>query len=943
MVASDGVRIGDFPRTGRPSRGAANLGLLDIEPLGRQAECGLIDDLLERGAAETSGVLVIRGEAGIGKSTLLHYARRRARDAGFTVLGCRGLESESQLSYSGLADLLRPLTDRLDELPDGQAAELAAALALGPPAEGNRFAVAVGTLALLGLAAGSGPVLLTVDDLHTLDRLSAEAITFAARRLDAEGVVALFAVRDEALDPSSPPVGVSGLAELRLDGLTVEPGADLVLRSARTAVAAGVARQLVGAAAGNPLALVELSQRLSPEELSGRHPIDELALSTTLTQTLQQSVAHLPQDTIRALLALALSDVSDPDRILSAMHILNINGTSLDGAVDAGLLVWGRQLRFRHPLLRTAVRQQSSASAIRETHLALAAVAADHDESERAVWHRAAALVGPDEDTSELLARTAEQARGRGGPTAAARAYERAAALAARPERRFELLLAAARESTNAGSYDWALRLLARTTALPADSASRSEAVVMRAAIEQVCGSADTAHGLLNDVARQVALHDPGRASILLAGAALTAIQSGHLEPAMDEATRAMELAGPTATPLRSFCGGTWAVAAAFAGRLAEPSALLDVIADGSWQTLPQWPSLLPLALNAAICYQYEPAAIAVLDQLISQSRIGNAIGRLPVYLSLRAEAHARIGRWYEAHSEAVEALTLARETNQNLTISLVTLARLEACRGQEANCLSHLDEAMAEATRMGHGMAQFPREAARGLLHLGLGRAEQAIPPLERLTREADQIGFEQPAIYCWLPDLVEAYVKAGRIVDATALMPRFRRAAHTTGWTLAAAARCRGLLAPDGSYETHFADALTHHGTQMPFERARTELCLGERLRRSRRRAASLPWLDSATESFGRLGAQPWYEQARAESALAGGPRPAPEPDAIQRLSPREWQIATLVARGATNREVASSLFLSDKTVEAHLTRIYRTLGLRSRAQLAARVADL
>jgi ATP/maltotriose-dependent transcriptional regulator MalT len=921
---------------------ATNLGTGEAELLGREVECRLIDELLERAAAETSGVLVLRGEAGIGKSTLLHYARRRAHDAGFTVLGCRGLESESQLSYSGLADLLGPLNDRLDQLPDLQAAELAAALTLGPPAGGNRFAVAVGTLALLGLAAGSGPVLLTVDDLHALDRLSAEAITFAARRLDAEGVVALFSLRDEVHNPSWPTVDVNGLPELRLGGLTAEPGADLVLRSAHTAVAPAVARQLVGATAGNPLALVELSQRLSEDELSGRHPVDELALGTTLTQTLQQSIATLPPDTVRALLAVALSDLSDPNRILSALPTLEVSAASLEAAIDAGLLISGHQLRFRHPLLRAAVRRQCSASAIRETHLALAAVAADHGETERAVWHRAAALVGPDEETSESLATTAEQARGRGGPAAAARAYERAADLATRPERRFDLLLAAARESTNAGDYDWALRLLERTAGLAPDSASASEAVVMRAAIEQVSGSAETAHRLLSDLGRQIAPHDPRRAAVLLAGAALTAIQAGDLEPSIDEAATAVELAGPTATPIRAFCDGTRAVTGAFAGRLAEPSALLKVLADGNWQKLPQWPSLLPLAINAAICYQYEPAAITVLDQLISQSRIGNAIGRLPIYLSLRAEAHARIGRWNEAYSEAVEALTLARETNQNLTISVVTLARLEACRGQEANCLAHLDEAMAEAGRMGHAMAQFPREAARGLLHLGLGRAEQAILPLERLTREADRIGLDQPAIYCWLPDLVEAYVKAGRVADAAALMPRFERAAHTTGWSLSTAARCRGLLAADGSYETHFADALTHHGTQMPFERARTELCLGERLRRSRRRAAALPWLDAAADSFARLGAQPWYERAHAESALAGGPRPAPEPDAVQRLSPREWQIAILVARGATNREVASNLFLSDKTVEAHLTRIYRTLGLRSRAELAARMSD-
>jgi DNA-binding CsgD family transcriptional regulator len=905
--------------------------------LGRESECRTVDGLLSAALAGSSNATVVLGDLGVGKSTLLRYAVARADELGMQVLRCRGLEAESSLSYAGLADLLRPISTRIDRLPAPQATELRAALALGPPATGNRFLVYQAALGMLDAATDDGPVLLVVDDLQWVDRPSAEALLFAARRLGSEGVVALVAIRDDADKQNAlGDVDISGLDQLVLTGLSVEAGTDLVLSYARSPVSPGVARQLASITRGNPLALVQLSRRLPPQELAGTRPLRDLP-QTAVDEALRKALIDLPTPTSAALLVVACSDETAHRPMLAAMAEIGLTATDLEPAEIAGLLetdVAG--IRFRHPLMRSVVNRQASPAERRRVHRALALVAHHRGEPDREAWHAAAALTGPDDAAADALARTAADARDRGGPIAAARALERAAEVTARPDRRVELLSGAAREALTGGAYSWSLDVVRRIDPESATPARQVEVVALRAAVEQACGSAQTAHALLLDLGTRLMAADPAGGATLLAGAALAAIQAGQVELAVSPAAAAAAAVPRTPredSPAELLCAATLAVTRGYAAESSETfGAVLRVLADDSRPCLPLWPSILPFAIALAQARGHDDVARGVLESLVTQFRAASALGLLPIFLSQLAEQHFRDGRWYEAYAEALEALTLARETGQSSSgaHALVVLARLEACRGDEQSCLRHLRE--ATDPHSADDLVKFPREAARGLLELSLGRAEQAILPLLRLVLAEDRQGLHEPAMFSWLPDLIEAYVKTGRTAEATDLLSRFDTEAPPAAWTTAVAARCRGLLASDDAFEHEFAVALESHGAAMPFERARTELCLGERLRRSRRRAAALPVLDSAAAAFSRLGARPW-----AELAIAGGQRVLDAPDPARRLTPQELQIALLVSRGSSNREVATTLFLSEKTIEAHLTRIYRSLGVRSRGRLA------
>ena len=911
--------------------------------LGRDPECRSVDDLLASALLGRSSVTVVRGEIGVGKSTLLRYAAARADEMGLRVLRCRGLESESVLSYAGLADLLRPIGDRIDRLPVTQATELRAVLALGPPATGNRFVVYQAVLGMLAAAADDGPVLVAIDDLQWVDRPTAEALLFAARRLESEGVAVVLAIRDDAdRQPGRGEVDISGLSHLLLAGLSVQAGADLVLSSARSPVSPGVAQQLASITRGNPLALVELTRRLPVDELAGERPLQDLP-PTAADESLRRTLGGLPAPALAALLVVACSDESANQPLLTAMAEIGLAASDLEAGEVAGLLrVDTGGIRFRHPLMRSVVNREASASDRRRVHRVLALAAHRRGEPEREAWHRAAALTGPDESAADALAQTAADARGRAGPVAAARALERAADVTARPDRRIELLCGAAREALIGGAYSWSLDLVRRIDPAAAAPAKQAEVVALRAAVEQACGSAQTAHGLLLGLGTQLMPFDTAGASTLLAGAALAAIQAGQVTLAASPAAAAAAAVPRTAgggSPAELLCSATLAVVTGYAAGPSEGfGEILRALSEDCRPLLPRWPSVLPFGIALAQARGHDDVARHVIESLVAEFRASSALGLLPVFLTQLAEQHIRDGRWYEAYAEALEALSLARDTGQRSSVAhaLNVLARLEGCRGEEQECLRHLQEAAGDP-QSADDLVKFPREAARGLLELSLGRADQAILPLVRLVLAEDRQGLHEPAVFGWLPDLVEAYVKTGRTAEATALLPRFDTEADPAAWTTAVAARCRGLLADDDAFEAEFAFALENHGAALPFERARTELCLGERLRRARRRAAALPMLDSAADTFGRLGARPWAERARAELAIAGGERRPAGPGPAQRLTPQELQIALLVARGSSNREAAATLFLSEKTIEAHLTRVYRTLGVRSRWRLA------
>ena len=825
--------------------------------VGQEAECARVDALL----AGRGGVLVVRGGVGSGKSALLGYAAEHAGD--FAVLRTRAIESEAELPFAGLGDLLRPILTHLDELPEAQAAALAGALAIGPPVAADPFAVCAAALGLLAAAGEEQPLLVLVDDAQWVDRSSLQALVFAARRLEAEAVAVLFAVRDG----DATPLDGSGLEELRLG----PPGDDE---------------------------------------------------TRALERELAYEIDGLPEEAQRLLVIAAASNSGDVRAIRAAAKELGIDPDWLDRAEAAGVVaVDAGSVRFRNPSLRRAA--YGTAPARRAAHRALAG-----DAGDARAWHLAAAAGDRDEAAAAALEEAARAARIRGGHAEAAAAFERAAVLGANEKKRVGRLCEAVASNQLAGRADRARELAEQALAASEDPRDRARVQQLLALIEMWHGTPSAARALLVDEAARVEPFDPVRAASMLTDAAWAAFMAGDITAGLAVGER-----------VRATGGGAAALGLALllAG---EPHRALPLLSDYAPE---RERPFRPEGQVLVWLEQYDQAR-ELLTRAVDHARATSAVGALPYALACLSELDFRTGRWVAAYAGAAEAVRIADETGQGATLgfALSCLARVEAAQGRDDDCRSHVRRALGIADARFGAVVAFALAAA-GLLELGRGRTDDAIERLELLARQVEERGLREPAVVQGTPDLVEAYARAGREDDARATLHRFEQAARKTArsWALAASARCRGLLAGDDTFEPAFAEALELHGAETPFERARTELCLGERRRRARRRADARGPLRSALETFERLGATPWAERARAELAACGETVQRGEPGAADELTPQELQVALIVARGATNKEAGAALFLSPKTIETHLGRVYRKLGVRTRTELAALLA--
>src|ERR687888_148776 len=863
---------------------------------GRTEECERLDRLIDTAREGRSGALVLRGGAGIGKSALCGYAMARGRE--MTVLAARGAPTESELAFSGLADLLRPVLASRSELPEPQTAALDSALAIGPPLESGRFTVYAATLGLLAAAAEDAPVLVVVDEAQWLDASSTEALLFATRRFDADRVAVIFAVRDgrrTLFDRAD-------LPELRLEALEPEAALALLVSRAETPVAPEVSEALLQVAAGNPLVLTELPRLLDPDQLTGRAALGEdLPTPVTVQRAFLRQVESLPKDTQEALLVVAASSSGDLETILRALDALNIDPRSLEPAERAAVvLATDGRLEFRHPLFRSAVYDAASTIARRQTHRALAGAAVPSAQIERRAWHLAAAAPKSDEAAADAwLVGRADRAR---------------------------KLLGAALDSTD-------------------DARLRARIQHRLGGIEMWQGSPMEAQSLLVEEASKVEELDPARAARMLTDAAWASFMAAEVSSGLAIAERACELGARTGGIAETLAKAVLGIALTLGGETERAVAsfgdylsLLESI-----ESAPPVGLYQPLRPDGQLLMWFEQydRAREVLTRTIDGARAGGALGALPYALSVLADLDFRTGHWASAYASATEAVRLADETHQvaTLAFSLGFVARLEAAQGKEDDCRSHSAQALAIAAS-GVGAATALSGSGLGLLELGLGRLERAVEELERLARRTAEHGLLEPGVIQWAPDLIEAYARLGRHDDAEQALADFEHLARKTGrnWALAAAARCRALLLGDDEFEAEFQRALElHDTTETPVERARTELCAGERLRRARRRADAREPLRSALEKFERLGAAPWSDRARAELAATGETVGHRDPYATDRLTPQELQVAVLVARGATNKEAGAALFLSPKTIETHLGRVYRKLNVRSRTELA------
>jgi len=919
---------------------------------GREAETGRIDSLLDAARAGRSAVLVVRGEPGIGKTALLRYAARRAQET--TVLSARGLEIDQRLAFSGLADLFLPVLGRLEAIPRPQSAALAGALGLGAPVAGDGFLVRVATLSLLSAAAEERPVLALLDDSQWLDEASREAILFVARHLEAERVALILTT---LLSEST--VDSFGLDEVTLVGLVPPAAGELLEEQLGYPVAPQVLDQLAKFSGGNPLALCELARDLSEAQLRGTEVIGEgrLPPKMIVERAFLRRIERLSPQTREALVVVA-ADSGVTSTIGAACELLGLPPACLQQAEEAGVIrADGSRTSFTHPLLRAAVYHAAPRQSRDRAHRALAEVLRAGDKLggnggrlgpshvERRAWQLAAATPEPDEAVASTLVAAATEARSRAGYAAAAAGLERAARLTPSPEQRAARLVDGARDWHLAGRSDAALGLLDEAVPLAGDSTTRVAAQHLRGRIMMLQGRLADASELLAAEAAGVAEQDPETAVSMLLDAAVAASSSGAVGRAVELAREAWRLAEPlggqVADAARVLIGGELE---AHGEPLNDEERGLVVDAMSSLARLtPPPPIVTMFPIVLANLEEYDQARM-LLDRFHDEARALGAATILVPVLCLRSDVEFRTGDWVHAYADAAESVRLARETRQLAFHSLAFLARVEAARGLETHCRAHAAEALEQAERDGIGAAMTYSRWALGLLELGLGRMSETIEQLEQVAELVEEHEMGQPVEVPWAQDLIEAYTRSGRSAEATAVLRRLETLAENARLSsaLAAASRCRGLLADENVFAGEFEQALMwHKRTPTPFERARTELCYGERLRRARSRSDARTHLRAALQTFDRLNAAPWAARARTELAATGEVvRPRSE-EGLASLTPQELQLALIVGRGATNKEASAALFVSPKTVEAHLHRTYVKLGIRSRTELARLLA--
>lgn len=909
--------------------------------VGRDGACSSIDALLDGARTSTSGIVVLRGGPGIGKTALIRYAHEQA--TGMRTLTTTGVESESVLAFGGLYDVLRPVIDLLGDIPPPQSRALAGSLSLGPPVNADRFTTCAATLSLLAAATDRSPVLVTVDDAQWVDLPSLEALLFAGRRLRSEGVAILLATRDDGGET----LDVGGATTIGLAGLDPESTAALLSDLTTNRVSPTVARRLHEATAGNPLAIVETASSLTGAQLAGSAPLPDHLPARSVERAFTRRLATLAAPVRRALLVAAAASGDGVGEIERAIDALGIHPPSLDTAEEAGVIaIEAGRVRFLHPLMRSAAYHSAPATERRAAHRALANVVADEQGRDRRAWHLASAATGPDEEVARALEEAAVEAQAKGGHASAATTFERAARLSPDGGAVVRRLVLAAGAAHAAGLSQHALELLDEALERSDGGPIRAEIQQARGAIQTTVGEPLRAHRMLVEEATCIEPADPDRAAQMLTHAAESCFQIGRIGDAVATARRACAVAraGPTTLAAElMLCD-----ALVLAGEPSSAKQLLKEHAGGAMGSSDSagWLAMPPFAQMAGWLEEYDSAR-AIAGGFIAAARSASVLSFLPYTLAVLSEIDFRIGAWASARAGASESVELGTQTGQEsvLVFSLVSLGRVEAARGRAAEARSCAGQALARAERLGVGSIDVYAGSLLGLLELGLGNPTGAIEHLEPLGDIVCGMGMAHPGVVQWAPDLVEAYVMTGRKADARRALATFGEQARRTDntWAKAAAARCAGLLADVEDYERCFEEALRWHSeTTTPFERARTEACLGERRRRAGRRAEAREPLRNALEVFDRLGAAPWSKRMRSELGATGERVRRRNEPYSDKLTPQELQVALVVADGATNREAAASLFLSPKTVEFHLGNVYRKLQVRSRSELVRLVTS-
>src|SRR5580658_5664991 len=891
--------------------------------LGRLPERAALSGLLAAARAGRSGVLVVRGEPGVGKTALLDWAVGSA--AGLRVVRVAGVEPEMELAFAALQQLCAPMLGQLAGLPDPQREALGVAFGLSTGAAPDRFLVGLAVLSLLSEVAGQQPLLCVIDDAQWLDRASALVLAFVSRRLLAEPVALVFATRE-------PGEEFRGLPELPVGGLREGDARELLASVIGGPLDERVRDRIVAETRGNPLALLEL-----PRGVPGVPGVP--GLPGRIEDTFRGRLEVLPAATRRLMLVAAAEPAGEPALVWRAAERLGIGAGAVAPAADAGLLTIGERVTFRHPLVRSDLYGAASPAERRAAHQALADATDPQADPERRAWHRAQATLGPDEDVASELERPASRAEARGGLAAAAAFLERAAALTVDPARRAERALAAAQATYQAGAFDATLALLGTAEAGPPDQLRRARADLLRGQIAFSSSRGSDAPPLLLKAARQFEPLDPRLARETYLDALSAAIFAGRLAlgGGMREVAEAARMAPPPPGPTR------------------PPDLLLDGLALLVTEGYPAGAPVLRRAVSAfrgtdlsteeglrwlwlasyAAGLVWDYASWDVLSgRQVTLARDAGALIALPIAVSTRAGVHLFAGEFTEAASLAAQAESVAEATG--ISIAPYGTLALAVFRGQEAQANQLIQTATDDVGRRGEGGGLSSVQWAAAVLGNSLGRYEQALAAAQRASADPPAVRFANWA----LAELVEAAVRSGVPERAAGALRRLSGIARACGtdWALGAEARSRALVSDGDAAESLYREAIDRFGrARLRVDLARAHLLYGEWLRRQRRKRDARDQLASAYEIFDSLGAAAFAERARTELRAAGGHARQHTIETPDTLTAQEALIARLAGGGASNPQIAAQLFISPATVAYHLRKVFTKLGISSRSQLA------
>jgi DNA-binding CsgD family transcriptional regulator len=897
--------------------------------IGRTAECAQLDRRLAAARTGQSAVLVLRGEPGAGKTALLGYAAERA--AGCRVVRALGVEAEMELPFAGLQQLCAPLLDGLERLPSPQRAVLGTAFGLTVGAPPDLFLVGLAVLSLLSDAEEKRPLVCLIDDAQWLDRSSAQVLAFVARRLQAESVVLLFAEREPAQRDE-----LSRLPDLRVTGLSDTHARDLLASVMSGPLDGRVRDQILAEARGNPLALLELPHELSPVKRAGGFGLpDARRLPGLIEMSFRRRVQQLPTATQRLLLAAAAEPTGDPTLLWRAATELGIPAEAIGPAEADGVVELGSRVVFRHPLLRSAIFRTAPVDERRSVHRALAAATDPDADPDRRAWHHAHATIQPDEDVAGELERSAGRAQSRGGLAAAAAFLERAAALTPEPGRRARRALKAARAEQLAGAPEAALTHLATAATGPLDKRDRGELQRLRGQIALDLRRGGEAVPLLLDGARRLESLDPGLARETYLEALRAASIGGRLGSGVVAAAEMARTAPPPAgvpRPVDLLLDG---LAVRFTdGYVASASTLKQALRalrdeDGRPGQDVRWPGV---ARRVAPDLFEDETWHAFATRGVQIARETGALAVLPLALNYLALLRIFEGELDVAETLLDEAAAIAEATGTAPIVIAPSL--LAGCRGDEARASARIEASEAEAHARGEGVILTLGEHARAVLHNGLGHYEAALAHAQSASAR------DQLMVSVWsLPELIEAAARSSRTEIAVEALERLweRTSVAGTEWALGIEARSRALLSEGDVAEGLYREAIERLGrTRIRLDLARAYLLYGEWLRREGRRVDAREQLRAAHDMLAAMGIEAFAERARRELLATGETVRKRTVETREELTAQEAQIAGLAAEGRTNPEIGGVLFISPRTVEWHLRKVYLKLGITSRREL-------